>query len=281
MLFKKLRSASSAVPHISKNPSILTTESLVQLDFPDLIASWVQRILHVDLRRIIGVGAELHAAVLPVKWEICDLEGEPSRDVGRRRGGAGLERCLHVCWCSPWLHKSCSRVQEGSRLPCQYYKPARGHARPHQTPRHYCKQRWNREPICINNLPLEQHFSFLISVSKVETERTKSEVSGESLYTDPRLADLRANLRPHRHTRPPHCRWTPCWSSHLAATISEVLPAQRLTFNVASCTSHTEKSVCAFFWICVPFSCAWALGMCHFTACIKRAPQSSVKWEWN
>ena len=50
-----------------------TSESLVQLDLPDLPASRVQRVLHVYLCRVVGVGAELHGAVLPVERKILYL----------------------------------------------------------------------------------------------------------------------------------------------------------------------------------------------------------------
>lgn len=75
---------------------ILTTEGFVQLDLPDLFASRVQRVLYVDLRRIIRVGAELHGAVLPVKREICYLDGETTgmlQGLVRRKRGANLEEC--------------------------------------------------------------------------------------------------------------------------------------------------------------------------------------------
>lgn len=73
---------------------ILTTEAFVQLDLPYLFASRVQSVLYVDLRRVIRVGAELHGAVLPVKREICYLDGETTgrlQGSGRRKRGANLE----------------------------------------------------------------------------------------------------------------------------------------------------------------------------------------------
>lgn len=55
---------------------MLTAEGLVQLDLPNLLAPGVQGVLQVDLRRVVGVGAELHGAVLPVEGEICHLNGK-------------------------------------------------------------------------------------------------------------------------------------------------------------------------------------------------------------
>lgn len=40
----------------------------------DLFAVIIQKVLQVNLRGIIGVWAENHAAVLPVKWEVRHLE---------------------------------------------------------------------------------------------------------------------------------------------------------------------------------------------------------------
>lgn len=57
---------------------VLTTVRFVQLNLPDLIAPRVQRVLYVDLCRVVCVRAELHGAVLPVEWEIGDLDGETS-----------------------------------------------------------------------------------------------------------------------------------------------------------------------------------------------------------
>lgn len=50
-----------------------TSESLVQLDLPDLLASQVQCVLNIYLCRVVGVGAELHGAVLPVERKILYL----------------------------------------------------------------------------------------------------------------------------------------------------------------------------------------------------------------
>jgi len=55
---------------------VLTDVSLVQLDLSDLFAFGVQRVLDVDLRGVVGVGAELHGADLPVEGEVLHLDGE-------------------------------------------------------------------------------------------------------------------------------------------------------------------------------------------------------------
>lgn len=51
-----------------------TSESvLIYNNFTDVIAVVIQKVLQVHLRRIVGVRAEDHAAVLPVKREVCHL----------------------------------------------------------------------------------------------------------------------------------------------------------------------------------------------------------------
>lgn len=85
----------------------LTSVTLVQLDLPDLVAFRVQRILNVDLRRVVRVGAELHGAVLPVKREIRHLDGETDGGGGRGAGKfsqkmngkrrKSLSVCVYVC----------------------------------------------------------------------------------------------------------------------------------------------------------------------------------------
>ena len=51
-----------------------TSESvLIYNNLLDLFAFFIQIILQVHLRGIIGIWAENHAAVLPVKWEVRNL----------------------------------------------------------------------------------------------------------------------------------------------------------------------------------------------------------------
>lgn len=87
----------------------LTAETLVQQDLPYLVASRVQCVLQVDLRRVVRVRAELHRAVLPVKWEISNLDRKTciwliGRD--KRKG----KWCWRVCVChlySTWAAVEC------------------------------------------------------------------------------------------------------------------------------------------------------------------------------
>lgn len=63
-------------------PSVLcclTAEGLVQLDLPYLVAVRIQGVLQLDLGGVVRVGAELHAAVLPVEGEIRHLGGRAER----------------------------------------------------------------------------------------------------------------------------------------------------------------------------------------------------------
>lgn len=107
---------------VSLSTQTLTTVRLVQLDLPYLIAFWVQSVLQVDLRRVVSVRAELHGALLPVKWEIFHLD-KRNGDVRRvrERGSelyeemTGKNERVCVCRRSPQRHRSCSRVQGESR----------------------------------------------------------------------------------------------------------------------------------------------------------------------
>lgn len=47
---------------------------LIDDDLPDLLAVLVQEVLEVDLRGVVGVGPEHHAAVLPVEGEVRHLD---------------------------------------------------------------------------------------------------------------------------------------------------------------------------------------------------------------
>lgn len=51
-----------------------TSESvLIDNNLMDLVAIFIQKVLQVHLGGIVGVRAENHAAVLPVKWEVRHL----------------------------------------------------------------------------------------------------------------------------------------------------------------------------------------------------------------
>lgn len=52
-----------------------TSESvLIDNNLMDLVAIFIQKVLQVHLGGIVGVRAENHAAVLPVKWEVRHLQ---------------------------------------------------------------------------------------------------------------------------------------------------------------------------------------------------------------
>lgn len=53
-----------------------TSESVViDNNLMDLVAVVIQKVLQVHLGGVVGVRAEHHAAVLPVKWEVRYLRG--------------------------------------------------------------------------------------------------------------------------------------------------------------------------------------------------------------
>lgn len=82
----------------------LTAEGLVQLDLPYLVAVRIQGVLQLDLGGVVRVGAELHAAVLPVEGEIRHL----GRRVERKALTSSLDR--------EKKQKCCVVAQERSRL---------------------------------------------------------------------------------------------------------------------------------------------------------------------
>lgn len=124
---------------------VLTTERLIQLDLPNLLAFWIQGILQIDFCWVICVRAKLHGAVLPVEREICYLDTKnwhlnESETMSKLRRNWMEDKCIVDLCKLPWLHRNWGTEQGESRLPCHYYKPEHGHAGPHQTVRHYWKQ---------------------------------------------------------------------------------------------------------------------------------------------
>ena len=115
---------------IKNELKLLTSESiLIYNNLLDLVALIIEEVLQFHLGGVVGVRAENHAAVLPVKREV------------RHLWDVKCKRAVHI-GCNirltvPLWSRSCGRWLEEASWPSRRCKPGRWRTRPRQTGRHY------------------------------------------------------------------------------------------------------------------------------------------------